>query len=341
LVLDNHPNIGEGTQLDRITQVSGTLFLVSYNENPFGASPHADGLSLKYLPRQVTSQARLFTDVSGPGSSISDTISDAFKYCIVLRANECRSGSTVGQIYVNAAYLNPAYYTNAFGVACWLGSSVIDDLCFADDSQRGEAVMGYVLPSTETTSTNPNRSFPVLYQFGMVPKGSPNTLNTKLLWGNWGYGYYNPNGRIQAYLVKVPDIPPPFDSADREGFLAEPVQIPSVPAGTSDVVVDFGYQEYGAVTDFYCTSRREKCMAVHANIVPADPFTFPTEGTGGAESGVAGVPCSVSCTVTVPVIPGYTVYFQIRYRDANHITLVTQPAAPRIVSNSQASFQVR
>ena len=82
-------------------------------------------------------------------------------------------------------------------------------------------------------------------------------------------------------------------------------------------------------------------MAVHATINPADPFKFPTEGAGGVETGVAGVPCSASCTVTIPVIPGYTVYFQIRYRDANHLTLATQQAAPRIVSNPSGSFQVR
>ena len=342
LVLDNHPNIGEGTQLDSISLVSGTLFRLTYNENPFGSSPQADGLSLKYLPRQVTSQGRLFTDVSGPASSISDTISDAFKYCIVVRANECRSGSSVGQIYINSGYMNPGYFNNAFGVTCFLSVIYIDDVCFTDASQRGEAVIGYPVPSTGATTTNPNTSFPVLYQVGMVPKGAANTLNTKLFWGNWGYGIYFPNARSQTYLVKIPNSPPPFDPADQmTNFMSEAVQIPSVPAGTSDVVVDFGYVEYGATTDFFCTARREKCMAVHATINLTDPFKFPSEGTGGLETGVTGVPCSTSCTVTVPVIPGYTVYFQIRYRDASHNTLLTQQAAPRVVSHPAGSVQVR
>lgn len=341
LALDNHPNIGEGNQLNSISRVSGTLFRLTYNENPFGSSPDADGLSLKYLPRQLTSEGRLFTDVSGPGSFLSDTMSDAFKYCIVLIANECRSGSTAGQIFVNSAYMNPGYFTNAFGVTCWLAANVLDDLCFEDASQHSEAVMGYILPSTAALSVNPNLSFPVLYQFGMVPKGAPNTSNTKLLWGNWGYGVYFPNGRPETYFVKIPDDPPPFDSANRTAFMPETVQIPSVPAGTSDVVVDFGYLEYGGPTDFYCTSRREKCLAVHGTVNSADPFKYPTEGAGAVETGVAGVPCSAGCTVTIPVIPGYTVYFQIRYRSANHATLWTQQAAPRIVSNPSGSFQVR
>ena len=344
LALDNHPNIGEGQQLDTgLTRVgsSGTLFRLTYNENPFGASPHADGLSLKYLPHVGTSQTRLFTDISGPGSSITGAIGDAFKYCIVLLANECVSGSSAGQIYINSAYINPAYYINAFGTFCWLGPGVIDDTCFTDQSQRGEAVVGYILPSTGATIVNPNLSFPVLYQFAMWPKGLPNTSNTKLLWGNWGYGVSFGKGRPITYLVKLPDIPPPFDSANRTAFFPETIQIPSVPAGTSDVIVDFGYAEYGATTDFYCTQRREKCLAVHATINSSDPFKYPTEGTGAVESGVSGVPCSVSCTVTVPVIPGYTVYFQIRYRNASHATLWTQQAAPRIVSNPSGSFQVR
>jgi len=38
----------------------------------------------------------------------------------------------------------------------------------------------------------------------------------------------------------------------------------------------------------------------------------------------------------VPVIPGYTVYSQIRYRDASNVTLSTQQVAPQVISGDQA-----
>jgi len=42
-------------------------------------------------------------DVSGPGSQISDQPSDSYKYCVVDAVpGECRPGSKVGDIYINA-----------------------------------------------------------------------------------------------------------------------------------------------------------------------------------------------------------------------------------------------
>src|SRR6185369_6624226 len=338
LVLDNHPNIGNGTQSDSaLTRIggTGTLFKLTYNEDPFGGLPQADGISYKYLPHLTTSQGRVFQDVSGAGSTITSSLSDAFKRCIAFKVNECVSGSSVNDIYVNSPYMDPGYWTNAFGVTCWFFPGILDDLCSTDDPQRGESVTAEVAPTTGTLTTNPNRSIPILSQFAMVPKGAPNTSNTKVFWGNWGYGYIFNKGRSQTYFVKIPDTPPPAgDATTNTGFIAESVVIGSVPMSTNNVVVDFGYREYGAPTDFYCTSRREKCMAVASTVTASDPFKWPVEGSGGVETGVAGVSCTVSCTVVVPVLPGYTAYAQIRYRDVSNTTLSTVAVAPFIAGSS-------
>jgi hypothetical protein len=89
-----------------------------------------------------------------------------------------------------------------------------------------------------------------------------------------------------------------------------------------NAVVQFGYAENGDPKNFYCSSRQEKCLATAAT-VPAVPFLFPSEGTGGLEAGVTGLPCAGGCTVAIPAISQRMLYYQVKYRDASNRTVAT------------------
>lgn len=337
LVVDNHPNIGGGLNTDSaLTWVAGTLFRLTYSETFF--TPQGDGLSNKFLPLLVTSQNRIFQDISGPASVITGNLADGNKYCIVVRAGECYAGSSVGQIYVNAPYINPAYYTNAFGVTCFYDSDVSDDLCLFDDGFRAETITGYVLEATESTVTNPNRSFPILEQWSMTPKRQGSTANDKLLWGNWVFGvtFAIPpttfGYRTQGFIAQVPTTDP-TDATDRTVYATSTVTVSSVPAMTDNVLVRYGFDEYGTDgtdpwTEHYCRSRRDKCLAYASTINASVPFKWTAEGSAGTEATVTGLSCAVSCTVAVPTIPGYVVYPTLIYRDVSNNIISTLDLPP-------------
>jgi hypothetical protein len=131
---------------------------------------------------------------------------------------------------------------------------------------------------------------------------------------------YTGGAWTDVMLAKLPPFPA-ADSVDRTTFQAIPVVIPTV-AGATNAIVRFGYAEHGAYDAFYCTSRQEKCLAVAAT-VPSDPFKFPSDGSGGVESGVAGLSCGGGCTVAVPAISQRMLYYQVVLRDASNATVST------------------
>jgi hypothetical protein len=123
-------------------------------------------------------------------------------------------------------------------------------------------------------------------------------------------------------LGKVPPYPP-VDSVVRWTFQPIPVKLTAPPGlAVNNAVIQFGYVENGGTGQFYCTSRQEKCMATAAT-VGAVPFLFPSEGAGGVETGITGVPCATGCTVAIPAISQRMLYYQVKYRDASNRTVAT------------------
>ena len=99
------------------------------------------------------------------------------------------------------------------------------------------------------------------------------------------------NGSVDVeYLAKVPPYPGPQKGVARNTWIPIAVQIPSVPSGTNNVVVEFGYNP-----SFYCTPRQEVCVA-NASAIQAGNAVF-SYATSDAYSGLV---CSTGCTVTIP-----------------------------------------
>jgi hypothetical protein len=123
-------------------------------------------------------------------------------------------------------------------------------------------------------------------------------------------------------LGKLPPYPP-TDSVVRSTFQPIPVKLTPPPGLTVDnAVIQFGYAENGSPGSFFCTSRQEMCLATAATI-PATPFAFPSDGTNGLESDIAGLPCANGCTIAIPAISQRMLYYQVKYRDASNRTLAT------------------
>jgi hypothetical protein len=111
-------------------------------------------------------------------------------------------------------------------------------------------------------------------------------------------------------MAKLPPLASQ-DLVDRSTFARAPISI-SAPQGQGIVsaAVEFGYAEQGGSPQSYCTSRREACVAVSATVNDANPFYYAQTET------YTRMPCAKSCTITVPVLPAHTAYYQVKFYGA-------------------------
>jgi hypothetical protein len=115
--------------------------------------------------------------------------------------------------------------------------------------------------------------------------------------------------RSEFLIAKTPSVEP-LDNIRRDRFQDIPVKVPPVP-GATQAVIDFGYEEFGAKTDFYCTSRKESC------VVPGlTPFSYASES-------ISPQACTSGCTITIPGLPEKILYYRVRWLDASGATIKT------------------
>jgi hypothetical protein len=95
----------------------------------------------------------------------------------------------------------------------------------------------------------------------LFSKGSPTTSE------HWDWP-------SNVLAVKLPPFTP-ADAVDRSTFIRAPINITTPTGlGIATATVQFGYLEQGTGTDFFCTSRRETCVAVASTVTDATPFWF-------------------------------------------------------------------
>ena len=121
--------------------------------------------------------------------------------------------------------------------------------------------------------------------------------------------------RSEAIAYKIPSTPG-RSSLNRATFVPLVVQLGSVPAGTSTVVAEFGYDP-----SFYCTSRQEACVSVTGGSTPQQvnettPFYWSSET-------YTALSCASGCALTIPAISQRVVYYRLKYRNAGGAVIVT------------------
>jgi hypothetical protein len=252
------------------------------------------GLDVKRLPLMAFCKSQPLRDVSSPatGHVLATDASTPFQVCVALKDNECRNGSTAGRVYVNCPY-------NTDNNNIWVSGG----------SQSVQAMI-------QTAVVNPTRT-PALSR--VLTFGLSRYLNTDVFWstrslpsGGWAL-FQAPlvNGqRSEVLAAKLPPWPG-GDSVNRATFQSLQIQLGSVPAGTDNIIAEFGYD-----TNFYCTSRQEACIANQAAVNETTPFYWASEA-------YSGIGCASGCIITIPVIPQRIVYYRLKYRDPGGATLAT------------------
>jgi len=240
------------------SSVSGQLFRVGLNSLEFDVNG-SGGIRRKIFPTFAYCGSHPLLDVSGPGSTINDTVADSYKYCQVENDGECQDSAQTratqaGEIYANCPSND--------GTAC-AGGERNKGLCIIELA----AFSGPV--SQEDTRIPANGSGnevrPLSWGFRPFHYDSAYYWSARALPdGSWAIiranGYQRSN---DAYFVAK--MPPPAlpDGVNRTNFVPVAVQIPAQ-AGASRAWVKFGYGENGPATSFCCTSRQESCAAADA-----------------------------------------------------------------------------
>jgi hypothetical protein len=129
--------------------------------------------------------------------------------------------------------------------------------------------------------------------------------------------------KIDVWKVKLPPLPAP-DATDRTKFVPISVSLTAPTGlGVARAALKFGYREYGAAGQYYCSSRAEACIANSSTAPVNDGLTAPFQFV--ASNSWTGVSCAASCMVVLPALPVHLVYYQAQYLDAGGTVVATGP----------------
>lgn len=255
------------------------------------------------------------------GNTIGGTTSDNGKYCIARIAGECRVGSAPGDVYVNCA--NQFHQFSAKFTCSTQDQNLFNNICFDNIDSYVTSVNQMGFTGTDPTGLLGRQLTKAFSRYKLI---NPTTWMAQALPdASWllmlsGYG---------VTVGKLPPYPTP-DSVVRTTFVPYTVTLPAV-GGADNAIIEFGYAENGDPGNYYCTSRQEKCVAKDAT-VQAIPFQFPTDGSGGVETGITGRSCASGCTIDIPGVSQRMLYYLVKYRDSTMGNATVQTNRVQIVN---------
>jgi hypothetical protein len=295
--MDGGPNLMVGSSGSPFVNVTGQLWKFAGAQSV---------LHRKSLNTVAYAGNYPLVDISGPSSSIASDSSGSYEYCYALAAGECYSGSSAGDIYVNAPYVSYPY-CNYPGIA----RMPIDtnSICVGDLSAYAGNLVQVGVAAQDIFGALSRRLGPNYAKWNMMDvywtlNGSSNGLLgfSQVLWLD--------GVRTENLITVIPPYPAP-DSISRGTFI--PISVTTAPPPSlmvNDAIVEFGYAENGDPGGFFCTSRQESCVAVSGAVDASTPFFYEqVEAHSGAR-------CSAGCTVAIPALPQRVLYYRWKYRDA-------------------------
>jgi hypothetical protein len=319
---DDRPFLGDGLNIrwgDGTTMgnpISGTTHV-------FKAMP-APTLNRKQILTAAVAGPHVLKDISSAatGNQISDATN--FSYCVVLAANECRTGSSAGDVFVSA--------TGRTYFGCYAGSSIVDvfapggnvqdDVCVFPGGVNANSVQQFSVSSDPvgwrygrvlTYMAGKNKMDDAFANIRVMPDSSWAIGNER-----WGTTFRN-----EVVALKIPPLG--LDTGvNRSGYIPVQVVVQGI-AGADGVVADFGYAENGSdgISSFYCMSRQENCVANQASI-GTTPFFWASET-------FAPMACApgAACKLAIPAAPGHTLYYRIR-RTLSGVTVAAETTQVQI-----------
>ncbi len=323
-----NPAAGNGAEADSRVGNGGIGYLLTLQGGTTQTyevatdSTGKDSLSLgapdpKRLPMIGAAGRYLLKDYSSAttGNVFGDL--QSYGWCRAYNANECRTGSTAGKLYVSvpsttagdSCYSNqyerniPCVFTNSSATA----NIMQLDLSVKDLTGNQQRRLGYGL-------AGPLRQ----YQFNNA-RATPDG-KYMIFPGNWVDGQ-----RRELLMAELPPWPNP-DSLDRTTFVPIPVAVDADP-NAPNARIRFGYRENGPPDNFYCTTRQEPCSTDIPAQAPTDPYSFISE-TPKLQN------CSNGCTINIPGISERVVYYVIDWLSGAGTVVRSSPLHAQVVAGT-------
>jgi hypothetical protein len=296
-----------GTSASPYTLVAGQLWKISGANNV---------LHRKILPTFAYIGRNALVDVSGPSSSIGTTPASQFTYCYANNSGECYPGSNVGDVYANAPHVQFPW--------CWYPGIAVqpDDvtsICIGDLGGHTANVVQLSATGNDWTGALTRRLGTLFARYNQMHIFW-NTIAGPSLSFFGGYGRWLDGVRNDALLASLPPMPQ-GDSIFRNSFVPIRLNL-SPPHGLplASAIVEFGYAENGNAGGYYCTSRRETCVASGAALNRTVPFSYEQSEQ------FAATPCSTGCSITIPALPQRVLYYRWKYLSATGQTIAASAA---------------
>jgi len=298
-----HINPSYGAGADIASDVGAVSYsLVSGTQGVFKFTSVNGGLNYKTAPLVAYAGYHLLKDVSSPAQGNVITDSTPWQFCVVQYANECRSGSNPGEVYLSAPQgivrgsqnCVSNWYDDNY--PCVFTPPVLAANGYQEDITRSDTGGAHSRRITMGLS-GPGRQF----QFGsFIPDPT----------GAWAFmqGYWLDGKRNDLLMAKLPSWPNPQDiTTNRTGFVMQSIQV-SGNQNLRTARVRFGYAENGPPASFFCAPRQEACST------GGTPYSFLSENPQWQA-------CPGGCTIQIPAIPGRVLFYTIDGKDGNGNTI--------------------
>jgi hypothetical protein len=230
----------------------------------------------------------VITDVSSAATGNILTDATPWTGCRARATSECRTGSSIGDYFMVVPHAD-------LKTSCWASQVNLRTPCaFAGPPIAMQAIQlrmdqsdpqGQLQRLLGTLLMGPSQQY--VYS-KLIPMPDASTM---LFAGFLTHGYHS-----ALMSFKLPRFSE--DSAAKNTFT--PV---TIKGGTgNNVYVEFGYEEFGSRTQFYCTSRKEACHVSGSSINEAVPFKYASEFV----TTVSG-----SYKIQIPGIHGRVLYYRL------------------------------
>ncbi len=279
-----HPNGGLGLAVEAYGQVIGptmTFTLQGGTTGVYLVGGATSGFDPKRSPLWVWMGRYIFRDAST--STTGNIITDAtpWTFCYAVRVNECRTGSTIGQLYVAA----PGLQTGL--TQCHASQISYRSLCVFPATASFGRLMDVRIDRDDRQGLNQRAIGMALTRPGsqyVYSKAKPFSNGRAIIATSW-----NVQG-VYSLPVIIPIGTRSETSANRTTYQ------PFLVGAPTNSIVEFGYN-----SSFHCMTRSEVCKVAASSITEATPFTWSGDSLT-ASSGSA---------IAVPAIAGRVLYYRV------------------------------
>jgi hypothetical protein len=271
---------------------------------------------------------RILKDISGPANCATNPTdenciddADLFAYCVALVENECRPGSSRGEVFYNSPLRTTRYCSSTDGT---------DNTVFSGNSypqlQYGGCVHDLGLHLYGVLQTDVSRD-----DFaGLRSRRVTRLFQRPIVQKRFAVAYVTPDSDWILFLgenhgmtswnaVKLPPLP---EDSSTDPLTFERVSVDLYHAEAAKFRIEFGYLENGGAKQYRCTTRADTCVVDTARFDDSAPFKWDTEGPGY-------IPCMGNrCKADIPRVPGRVVYSRAVFYDATNHEIGEQVLPP-------------